>query len=170
MTKTKISFHDHENVGAKIVNDWMKEMEFPDEDRVLVTKLVKHHQWRFYPDTHESTIRKWLERLGSEKAYNYLMNLRIADRAGNLANEDKPLHTTEHLAFKVRVEQILKKYNIIFFSELAVRKKDLRKLNIPKEKDYEILTNMLGIVRNKPERNTKEYLTSYIIRNYKEGK
>ncbi len=162
----KISFHNHEVVGAQKVKDWMTELGFSAQETNRVTKLVRQHQYRFYNDSSRTTIRKWLEELGSKQAYLDQLHVRYADRKGNPKNDGKPLYTQEQRELEHIVADMIQKGEIVFPDELKVGWRDFHKLNIPRDKHKEAMSNMLGIVRANKERNTRPYLLEYLERNY----
>lgn len=165
----RITFHMHEIVGANNVYNWMKELEFQHTECVRVSKLIKHHQFRFYEDSNRSTIRKWLEEIGHQ-GFEDLVIVRLADRAGNLKNKDKPLYTKELTSLINIVNEMITTREVVFVEDLAIGYKQLNKLGVDKKQQKEAISNMLGIVRSDSSRNTTEYLTQYIQKNYLKGK
>lgn len=162
----RIHFFRHEVEGASIIYNWMREYKFSTKDTEYVSKLVRHHQWRFEENSRDKTIRKWLQKVGRD-SWRDLITLRMADRRGNFAKKDKPMMTTHMFRLQARVQEILDRGDAVFKEDLKINGHDIKALGIPPGPLYkEIFANMLGIVMQDPERNTKEWLTNYVKKNY----
>ncbi len=160
------TFYKHEVVGASIMYNWMKTYKFSRKECEYVSKMVRHHQWRFEDDTSDKTIRHWLQEVGKEE-WRDLITLRMADRAGNLKKSGKPLVTQKMKELVARVEGMINAGVPIFKEDLAVNGDDLIKLGLkPGPQFKDIISNILGIVVSNPEKNTKEWLTQYVEKNY----
>jgi hypothetical protein len=96
MTRS-VSFHKHEVVGANKTREMLTRLGYPAEVVEDVAILVRHHQFRFYPDTKDETIQKWMRKLGKnssgQERWKLVMLLRLLDRGGNDKNKNKPLIT-----------------------------------------------------------------------------
>lgn len=165
--KGQATFHNHEVVGASIAYEWMKKYKYSNDEIQYVVKMVRNHQWRFMEDSKEKTYRKWLQKVGKHH-WRDLVRLRIADRKGNRAKENRP-GMTRHMKDLVRkVRKIINSGQPIFREDLAINGDDLKKLGVRPGKVYkEIFSNMLGIVLNDPSKNTPEWLSGYVERNYR---
>lgn len=160
------TFHNHEVVGATIVYNWMKDYKFSNADIQYVVKMVRHHQWRFTDETTEKTYRKWLQEVGKHH-WRDLVRLRIADRKGNRAKAGRPAMTRKMKQLVKIVRTIINKGQPLFVEDLAVNGDDLRTMGLKPGPEFKnIISNMLGIVVNDPSKNTKEWLTAYVQRNY----
>jgi tRNA nucleotidyltransferase (CCA-adding enzyme) len=160
-----IHFYKHEVAGEHIAYTWMKELRFSNNDIQYVTNLIAHHQWRFYTDTRDSTIRTWLRNVGEN--WQDLITLRSADRQGNRLKKDKGIVTPQTLSLISRLEGILSKKAPIFDGDLAIDGHDIEDLGIKPGPLYkEIYSVIWGIVIQDPSRNNREYLLKYIRRNY----
>jgi hypothetical protein len=78
-------FVDHENVGASMVDGWMRRLRFSNADREFVSGLVRAHMWGGSVDFSARAVRRFLFRL-NELGVDLpsWMRLRIADRRANL--------------------------------------------------------------------------------------
>lgn len=168
MTK-KVTFHKHEIVGATMAYNFMKRIGFDQKDIEKVTKLIRYHQFRFYSDTKPTTIRSWLQKLGRD-CYPDIIHVRLADRAGNDKNENKPVITKEIQQLKDLCDEMIQKKEVVFPEDLVIKKHELFKLDIPKQYHKEAMANMLAIVQAKPARNCRQYLVKYLKENYGKGK
>lgn len=161
-----VHFYKHEIVGATVMYEWMKEYKFPNKDIEYVTKLVRHHQWRFEDNTKDKTIRRWLQDVGKD-IWQDLITLRMADRKGNLKKAHKPMVTQKMKELIERAQAIIDAGNPIFKEDLAINGHDLEALGIPPGKEYkDIFRELLGLVINEPEKNTKEALTAFVQKHY----
>jgi poly(A) polymerase/tRNA nucleotidyltransferase (CCA-adding enzyme) len=162
----RVHFYKHEIEGASLVYVWMRRYKFPKKDIEYVTKLVRHHQWRFEDNSKDKTIRHWLQEVGKD-TWRDLITLRCADRKGNLKKADRPMITRKMRELMDKVDTIIKSGTPIFKEDLAIDGHTLRALGIPPGKIYkEIFSNILGIVVNDPTKNTEEWLSKYVSRNY----
>lgn len=162
----KVHFFRHEVEGASIIYNWMREYKFSTKQTEYVSKLVRHHQWRFEANSKDKTIRKWLQKVGPD-CWRDLITLRMADRKGNFAKKHKPMMTSHMHDLVQKVEKILEAGDAIFREDLAIDGNDIKECGVPPGPVYkEIFANMLGIVIQDPERNTKDWLTNYIKKNY----
>jgi tRNA nucleotidyltransferase (CCA-adding enzyme) len=161
-----IHFYKHEIVGASIIYKWMSEHEFTTEQIEYVSKLVRYHQWRFEENTKDKTLRRWLYDVG-KYVWRDLIILRCADRKGNLAKVHKPIITREMQELLDRVDQLIATGKPIFKEDLAINSNDLINLNHSLEKQHkEIFRELMGLVINEPEKNTKADLLAFVNKHY----
>ena len=167
--KGHATFHNHEVVGATIAYKWMKQYKFSKEETKFVVKMVRGHQWRFMDDSNEKTYRKWLQKIGKHD-WKELIKLRVADRKGNRAKAGRP-GITRHMKDLIdKCNEIINTGQPIFREDLAIDGNDLKRLGVKPGPHYkEIFSNMLGIVISDPEKNTQEWLSDYVTRNYVES-
>ena len=165
----RVHFYKHEVVGATVVYQWMRDLRFPKKDIEYVTKLVRHHQWRFEDNSKDKTIRKWLQAVGKD-VWRDLITLRCADRKGNLKKAHLPMITKKMQELVDRAESILEAGNPIFKDDLAINGHHLKELGITPGKIYQdIFTACLALVINEPNRNTREDLEAFVRKNYVES-
>jgi tRNA nucleotidyltransferase (CCA-adding enzyme) len=160
------SFHNHEVVGATMTYNWMKQYKFSTDQIKYVTKLVRGHQWRFYEDSTEKSYRKWLQTTGRSE-WRDLVRLRIADRKGNRAKSGRPGITREMKDLIRKCRAIIRIGQPLFIEDLAINGDDLKVLGLKPGKIYkDIFSNIMGIVTSDPSRNNRDWLLSYVDRNY----
>ncbi len=160
------TFYKHEVVGASIMYNWMKTYKFSRKECEYVSKMVRHHQWRFEDNTTDKTIRHWLQEVGKTE-WRDLITLRMADRLGNLKKKDKPVVTAKMKELVDRVEAMIASGTPIFKEDLAINGDDLIAMGMKPGPEFkDIFSNILGIVISSPEKNTKEWLTQYAQKNY----
>jgi tRNA nucleotidyltransferase/poly(A) polymerase len=163
-----IHFYKHEVAGASLVYNWMKEYKFSRAEIEYVSKLVRHHQWRFEDATKPKTIRHWLQDVGRD-LWKDLITLRSCDRGGNLKKMQagKGLVTKKMRELISTVEEMIASGVPLFKEDLAINGDDLIQLGMkPGPAFKEVFSNLIGLVVNDPEKNTKEWLSDYIRRNY----
>jgi len=165
----RVHFYKHEVEGAAIMYAWMRNLRFSRKQTEYVTKLVRHHQWRFEDDSKDKTIRKWLSAVGPE--WRDLITLRMADRLGNLKKRDRPAITQKMRELMTRAQGIIDGGAPIFKEDLAIDGNDLKAMGIRPGKIYRtIFSNILGIVIGDPSKNTKEWLTQHVSKTYTQDK
>lgn len=161
----KVHFYKHEVVGATLMYNWMKEYKFSNSEIEYVSKLVRHHQWRFEKTSKDKTIRKWLNSVGKD-VWRDLITLRCADRKGNLKKADLPMMTSHMLDLIARAERLIDT-GPVFQEDLAINGHDIKELGIKPGKIYkQIFTDMMGLVINEPSKNTREQLLEFVAKNY----
>lgn len=82
------TFHKHEVEGALIVCGWMDAERFTSKQIDRVYRVIRHHQFRFYPRTHDGTIKKWLEKIGHQ-CWEDVRLLRLMDRMATQSTHPK---------------------------------------------------------------------------------
>lgn len=161
-----IHFYRHEVKGASVAYKYLTDMRFSRKEAEYISKLIRHHQWRFERDSKDKTIRRWLQKVGKD-TWKDLIILRCADRRGNLAKKDKPMMTAHMKELVSTVQRIIASGEAIFKEDLAINGNDLKSLGVPPGPIYkEIFQNMLGIVVAEPEKNNKVWLTEFVRKNY----
>lgn len=163
-----VTFYKHEVVGANIATEWMTTYRFSNKEIAYVSKMIRYHQWRFEDDTKLKTIRKWLNDVGKSD-WRDLITLRMADRKGNKHKQalGKSMMTSKMQELVSTVENLLHSKVPIFIEDLAIDGDDIKEAGVEPGPIYkEIFSNLMGIVFNDPKKNTKDWLGSYIRRNY----
>jgi tRNA nucleotidyltransferase (CCA-adding enzyme) len=162
----KRHFHKHEVIGASIAYEITQDLRFSKKDTEYIVALVRHHQWRFEENSRDKTIRRWLQTVGKD-VWEDLITLRAADRKGNLAKQGKDIVTSHMRQLMERARNIINSGVPLFREDLAINGADIRAIGVKPGPIYKkIFSNMLGIVGAQPSRNTKEWLTEYVRRNY----
>jgi hypothetical protein len=161
----QVSFHKHEVEGARILESRLAAMGFGGMDIRIPKKLVELHQVRFYENTNEKTFRAFLRRLGKKKTDLFFSVLK-ADRAGNRANDGKPLMTRYMKQLRWKLEFLEK--TTVFEEDLCVNRFSLLFMGVPRERINHAINNMTAIVQLKPERNNFMFLTEFVRKNYLE--
>lgn len=169
-TDGRVHFYRHEVEGASIAYKWLLATRFAKKEAEYISKLIRHHQWRFEKDSKDKTIRRWLQEVGKD-TWRDLITLRCADRRGNFAKRDKPMMTRHMQNLVNKAERIIEESQALFREDLAISGHDLKELGVPPGPLFkEIFSNMLGIVIADPSRNDRTWLIGYVRKNYVEDK
>lgn len=157
------SFVDHENIGAEIVEKIFNRFRFTKEETQRAVGLVSMHMRSIDNLTTDKAIRRFLNRLSELKVdWKDWLKLKIADKTGNL-NQRKPANKEyiKSICLKIHAAKKSMKGKASFkIIDLAVDGNDImRELQLkPGPKVGEILKNLLNLVLDDPNLNTKENL------------
>lgn len=152
-------FKGHTVESEKIAEKVLKRLKSDNDTLEMVKKLVLYHDHR--PEAEKKAIRRAMNKIGRD-AYQLLFRIRVADtlaqssykRAEKLEYEKKVM--TEYL-------EIISAGECVTVKELAVNGRDLMEKGIkPGPGLGQKLNELLEIVLENPECNTKEYLLSKI--------
>ena len=116
------------------------------------------------PPLDEASVRKAVHRAGIEQ-YPALFLVKRADiLAKSKAGQKEKLAYVD--AYERMYEEIRRRGDCLTLKELAVSGKDLIGAGIkPGKQIGEILNTLLALVLEDPQKNTKEYLMSYTLKN-----
>jgi putative nucleotidyltransferase with HDIG domain len=159
----EISFWSHDAIGAEIAFNIGTRLEFGKTLTQYLVNMIRHHMFRFEDDVSDRTIRRWLTQVG--KDWEDLFLLRAADRQGNMAKLDRPSWTLEMIQLQAQAHRVIDKTNIIFPEQLVVSKEEVK--YIVGDKVKEAIPSLVRLVDDNPERNTREWIISYLERVYR---
>ncbi len=165
MIRGKATFYNHEVIGADLVENILKRLKYPSSIVKVVKHLVRNHMFHYTQEWKDSTIRRFINKVGI-KHLNYLLEIRIADAsAGNPEYKDKL-----YKELFERIDIMLEQETVFNINDLAINGKDVMdKLNIkPSKAVGEILQKTLLFVLKDPKNNEKENLLNFIEKIYKE--
>jgi tRNA nucleotidyltransferase (CCA-adding enzyme) len=150
------TFHDHENVGARMSRQILDRLRFPHAERDRVSHLVAQHMFFYTPEWSDAAVRRFIRRVGRENLED-LFRLRRADTEahGVEAASDGPLEELE-----ARIEAVLAAEEALDVTDLAVSGEDVMKvMGIGSGPEVgRILDGLLDRVIEEPGRNTRENL------------
>lgn len=155
-------FYGHPQIGAKRAKELMRRLKFDNATMDAVVRLVAGHDEN--PALTEKSVRKLVRKIGID-AYPLIFELKEADilaqseyqREAKLAN----LREYQHL-----YDKIIEQADCLSLKKLAVNGRDLMELGVqPGKQIGEILNTLLELVVEDPQKNTKEYLISYTLKN-----
>ena len=149
-------FKGHAEVSEKMASDILHRLHSDNDTVDTVKRLVKYHDHR--PDAKKNLIRRAMSRIGDD--YALLFPVRVAD---TLAQSS--YMRIEKLKYEAEVMELYLSITgdgeCVSLSDLAVNGSDLIKAGIsPGPALGEKLRELLDLVLEDPECNTKEYLLS----------
>lgn len=148
-------FYGHAEVSAEMARDILRRLKFDNDTTDKVKKLVAEHD-RFIKNE-PNRVRRAVSKVGKD-LFPYFLKVRRADILAQ-----NPEMTEERLRELDRLEElyeaILAKEEAVSVKELAVDGKDLIAAGVTQGKQIgEILNDLLELVLEQPEKNTKEDL------------
>ena len=160
-----ITFYNHEKIGAKLTQEILMRLKFPNAVIDDVCHLINEHMFNYTPDWTVPAVRRFIIRVGQDNLDN-LFDLRIADMYG-MHNHKIDYKYSAAIALLVelkdRITVELEKRNALSLKDLAVNGKDLIEAGIPAGKKLGVILNhLLDCVIEDPEMNTKEKLMEVV--------
>ena len=155
------TFYNHEVVGARLTFQILNRLKFPNKDIEKMVKLVKWHMFYYNVDeVTESSVRRLVRNVGPENMEE-LLQVREADRIGSGVPKAQP-YKLRHLQYII--DKVSK--DPISVGMLKVDGKDIMDILgiAPGPVIGQILDVLLGFVLDEPKMNTKEVLTSEILK------
>lgn len=156
-----ITFYNHEKIGAKITQEILIHLKFPNVVIDDVCHLIREHMFNYTPDWTVPAVRRFIIRVGQDHLDD-LFDLRLADMYG-MHNQKIEYKYSAAIALLVelkdRIATELEKKNALSLKDLAVNGKDLIDAGIPSGKKLGLtLNHLLDCVIEDPQMNTKEKL------------
>jgi len=137
------TFYNHEVKGARIAYEYMISVGFHYTDCQYVSRLVRHHMFRFEDVTKYKTIKKWYK--NNKDIFEDLFLLRQADRAGNMIKKDRPRITSKMEELRQIIQLIEQEPEPII---LAISGDDLIRMNY---QPGPLFRHVLGTLRKRVE-------------------
>lgn len=153
----KITFYNHEVIGANIASEIADRLRFSKKDREKLYTLVRWHMFVYDPKMTDASIRRFIRRVGVDNI-NDMILMRIGDRIGGGSKA-----TSWRLReLQERIGQQL--YEPMSIRDLKVNGNDVMKvLGIkPGPKVGEILNRLFEEIMEEPKNNEREYLLKRI--------
>jgi tRNA nucleotidyltransferase (CCA-adding enzyme) len=153
------TFYDHEIVGAKRTDEILTRLKFSNEDREMITHLVRHHFIRYERGWSAPALRRWVRRVGLDNVPT-LCTLARADIAGkgNARVELEPatINDLEARVATMKLTEVIPTSTKV----LAVNGHDvMTHLGLsPGPSIGKVLASLLESVTDDPECNTRERL------------
>lgn len=147
-------FPRHDEVGAEMVNNRLRQLKYPNDRRQRIVGLVKHHMWPSFDSPRGA--RRFLNRVGDHA--DDLMSLREADFSGKRGLVDdadrQALAKAKSLVGLVRAQE-----QATTTKDLAINGQDLINLGLqPGPQFGTILQTLTNEVIDDPEKNDRTYL------------
>lgn len=154
-------FHGHAEAGEEKAGTILRRLKFDNDTINKVKKYVKYHDYKI--EATPRAVRRALNKIGKD----YFVEVLELKQADMLAQSMYQREEKEENLTQVRslYEEILRKEECVSLKDLAITGKDLMELGVPQGKQLgAILQKLLEDVLEKPEHNTREYL-SELVRN-----
>ena len=156
-----ITFYNHERIGAKLTQEIMTRLKFPNAVIDDVCHLIREHMFNYESNWTVPAVRRFIIRVGQEHLED-LFDLRLADMYG-MHNQKIEYKYSAAIALLVelkdRIAVELEKNNALSLKDLAINGNDLIAAGFEKGKKLGIILNhLLDCVIEDPEMNTKEKL------------
>jgi tRNA nucleotidyltransferase (CCA-adding enzyme) len=151
------TFYDHERIGAEIADPICTRLKFSNDERARITALVRHHLFHYTDEWSDSTVRRWIRRVGMDRVED-LYRLNEADVRGKGRDCTADLEALARL--KVHVAKVLAAGAALSTRDLKINGNDLMKVLGLKPGPIlgKILTELLEEVTNDPDLNNRDAL------------
>lgn len=150
-----VHFHDHDELGARLVREALTRLRFPRRTIEHVSHLVRHHMFGYTVEWSDAAVRRFIARVGRENIDD-LLALRVAD---SFAVTGERPHTSNVVELRKRIDRVLTEQNALTVRDLAVNGNDLQEAGVPRGPLLGvILRQLLETVLDDPQQNTPETL------------
>lgn len=155
------TFFNHEHVGARMADDFLRAYRFSTEEREHVVELVKNHLICYTSDWTDAAVRRFVRRVGLERIDD-LLALGKADAIAKGRPVEAELDNLAEL--RERIERVLDEGTALSTKDLPVDGKDvMTRLGIPPGRIVgQVLEALLQRVTEQPELNEREALLAEI--------
>lgn len=156
-------FFGHPDISADMAKDIMRRLKFDNDTTDKVKKLVSVHD--LFIKNAPNRVRRAMSKTGKD-LFPYFLKVRKANILAQKEDaQEKALADLQELTSIY--EGILERDECVCMKELAADGKDLLSVGVKQGKQIgEILNDLLNIVLEEPEKNTKETLLAYVRENY----
>jgi len=151
------TFYNHEIVGARMADAWLKRLRFSNEHRERVVHLVHHHLVCYSDEWTDAAVRRFVRRVGIDRLDD-LLDLARADALGKGRDVTDELASLQRL--EQRIAQVRQQGGALGIRELAIDGNDvMQHLQIgPGQIVGKVLEELLQRVLERPELNEREAL------------
>ena len=151
------TFYNHEVVGARMADGWLKRYRFSNHERERVVHLVHHHLVCYSDEWTDAAVRRFVRRVGLD-GLDDLLALARADSLAKGRDVSEELAALDRLA--QRIDQVKQQGSALGIRELAIDGNDvMRHLQIPPSKLVgNVLEELLQRVLERPELNERDAL------------
>ena len=156
-------FFGHPDISSEMAREIMRRLKFDNDTTDKVKKLTAVHD--LFVKNAPNRVRRAMAKV-SKELFPYFLKVRKANiLSWKEEAQEKALAELQELE-KV-YQGILERNECVSIKELAVDGKDLISIGVKQGKQIgEILSDLLEIVLEEPERNTKEALLTYVSEVY----
>ncbi len=165
-TGERLSFLQHEKVGAEMVVTELTALKFSLKEIDYVSALVRQHMRLIQPSDKPRTVRRFLKKLHDDKVdWRDWLRLKIADAKGNLNKDNLSQQVLKDIVSKIYRELYPQSGEVtLTISGLAINGADIM-LILGKNEGSEIgqiLQQTLEYVLDEPQRNERETLVAFL--------
>ncbi|QSX07065.1 CCA tRNA nucleotidyltransferase [Sedimentibacter sp. zth1] len=154
-------FYGHHIMSAEASKIIMKRLRYSNERIEDVSTLVRYHYLKEI-DMKDKGVKRFINNVGISRLDD-MFKLNIADIKGK--KDTTNIEKVEVL--RCKCNKIISRNEPICIKDLAIGGMKLKELGIEQGKVYtEILRNLLDLVLDNPEYNTKEILSDYVRKKY----
>lgn len=152
-------FFGHPDISSEMARNIMRRLKFDNDTTDKVKKLTAVHD--LFIKNAPNRVRRAMSKVGKD-LFPYFLKVRRANiLAQKVESQEKALADLQELT--AIYEGILDRGECVCVKELAVDGKDLLSIGVKQGKQIgEILIDLLDIVLEEPEKNTKETLLAYV--------
>jgi tRNA nucleotidyltransferase (CCA-adding enzyme) len=153
------TFFNHEQVGARMADGFLREYRFSTDEREHVVELVRHHLICYKSDWSDAAVRRFVKRVGLGRVDD-LLALGRADAIGKGRPIEAELADLDEL--RMRIEKVLDEGGALSTKDLLVDGKDvMTRLGIPPSRFVgQVLEALLQRVIDDPSLNERDALLS----------
>ena len=155
-----IHFWKHELYSAEIAEKVLTRLKFSNAEIERICHLIKEHMFYYTSDWKDSSVRRFLVRVGKEYLDD-LFALRFADNYGKNCQKaaiESPV-TQNILELKERIRKVEEEHSALSLKELKVNGRDLMAAGIESGKKLgTILNELFQTVLDDPAMNDREKL------------
>jgi len=162
--KQQVTFYGHQIVSKKMANRWMKKYKASmlGIDTESVATLIDCHMFETKSYYTERAIRRFINKVGQDLIFK-LIDLRIADKKGGAYPES----VKGVLKLKQKISDEIAKKPPFGPKDLAINGNDLMKMGFAEGPLLgKILKELVEIVLDEPEKNTREFLLAYVAEKF----
>lgn len=157
-------FHGHDTAGSEMAHRILRRLRFDNDTVHMVSKLIRFHERRY--DGSRRALRRMVSQAGTE-AMPYLFVLQEADvwAQSGYQREEKlaRIHEGRRMFFEIRENE-----EAVSVRELAVTGTDLMEAGVrPGPQVGEMLRELLQIVLDEPEKNSRKLLLTEVRKRIK---
>jgi tRNA nucleotidyltransferase (CCA-adding enzyme) len=155
-SKGRVTFYNHQVVGAKMVKRILERLRFSKRDRDLVVHLVYHHMFGYTDEWTDAAVRRFIRKVGREFVDD-LFELRVADTIGSGRPRAFPAYLEK---LKRRIDRELASQDAFSVKDLTIDGEDvMKRLGINPGPDVgNALKFLLERVLDDPALNEREKL------------
>lgn len=155
------TFFNHEQVGARMADGFLRHYRFSTEEREHVVELVRNHLICYTSDWTDAAVRRFVKRVGIDRVDD-LLALGRADAIGKGRPIQGELENLDEL--RLRIEKVLDEGSALSTKDLLVDGKDIMtRLGIPPSRFVgQVLEALLQRVLEEPALNERETLLTEI--------